>query len=132
MTRSGGPQVLLAGTLHDVPAIRMVLDNSVQCVYGQIYLEVDAAQADLALGLLPADLPPGMSLTLLQREPGTRPGGLLARALTAWAGEWATDDAAPAAVIAMWVGCSGNPLVDAACDSLAARLDRTPVHLHRD
>ncbi|WP_130411788.1 hypothetical protein [Xylanimonas ulmi] len=136
MTHTGGPQVLLAGSADDLPQIRQVLDHAVHCVYGQIYLEVGAGEAASARALLPSVLPEGMSLTLLERRPradGANPGEPLARALTAWADEWATEDALDAGqIIAMWVGYSGNPAVDAACDDLAMRLDRTPVHLHRD
>ncbi|QAY62881.1 hypothetical protein ET495_06055 [Xylanimonas allomyrinae] len=133
MTNPGGPQVLLAGDVGDVQRIRMVLDHAVPCVYGQIYIEIEDGQAYRVRAMLPEDLPDGLSLTLLTRGPASAPGETLASALTGWAAEWATDDATETdEIIAMWVGCSGTPAVDVVCRSLAARLNRTPVHLHRD
>ncbi|GAB2469515.1 hypothetical protein [Xylanimonas ulmi] len=135
MPPTGDRHVLLAGDLHDIPRIVMVLEHSSPWVYGQIYLEVDDRDLPVARALLLDELPDGVCLTLLLRPRGaaSAPGELLARALTGWVAEWASGQAPrDAGAIAMWVGFAASPAVDSACQALGARLARTPVQLCRD
>lgn len=127
--------VLLAGDAHDAPELRRLLSLLPRYAYGQVYVEVGATGGQRPVDPTGWDLPPGVSLTVLRRSPGSsrpRRGRLLAAALSAWADEWLPDGACACdGPFALWVGCAASPDVERLCGNLSSRLDAAPVHLHR-
>lgn len=128
--------LLMAGDAHDAPRLRELIDLLPVYAYGQVYVEVGVTGGQRQDD--PADwpLPPGMSMTVLRRSPGSprpRRGQLLAAAVSAWATEWLPADACAccAGPFALWVGCAASPDVEGMCHALTQRLDLVPAHLHR-
>jgi hypothetical protein len=100
-----------------------------------VYVEVGTTGGEPQIDPAHWNRPPGVSLTVLRRSPGSprpRRGRLLAAALSAWADEWLPDGACPCAEpFALWVGCAASPDVESLCRGLSSRFDTAPVHLHR-
>ncbi|MGI5191803.1 hypothetical protein ACQEVI_26930 [Promicromonospora sp. CA-289599] len=66
-----GLHMLLAGDAHDAPELQKLLALMPRCAYGQVYVEVGATGGQTDVDPAGWDMPPGMSLTVLRRSPGS-------------------------------------------------------------
>jgi NADPH-dependent ferric siderophore reductase len=100
-----GQSVLLAGDETDLRDLHALIATLPADAYGQVYVEVDAAERIESLAT-----PARVVTTWLVREPAAEAGALLADAVAAWIAEWMPEGACDQRRIA-WIGCAAAPRI---------------------
>ena len=103
--RRRGPleHILVAGSLHDLPAIEALLVLMPETVYGQVILETPAEAPAVKLSA-----PPRVTVTQLVCTDETESGELLAAATQSWLAEWMPADPDADRAVTLWVGASAR------------------------
>ena len=117
---------LMIGDEADLPLLRSLARSFPANARGNIFLELPDDRRPLL------SAPPGITTSVLPRSlPSVlhAPGARACVALESWVGEWVHGDHASAEGHAIFVGLTGNPLIERLCAALVQH--RPGLHLHR-
>jgi NADPH-dependent ferric siderophore reductase len=107
--------VLVAGDLSELESVRALLALLPDTAYGQVYVELDAADE-----LPPVASPPRVTVSRVTRAAHEQVGGPLTEAVAGWTAEWMPDEPAAERAVSLWLGGS----VTEGVPTLGARLER--------